>query len=273
MTRSGQALKRYEQRTGMPLLVVSILYLGLVFVEFVPDVHIGAAIMFVDGAFWAVFVVDWAYRVFWLAPDPWHYARRPLCILDFIVVLSFPVLAVLGSGVLGLARVARVAVQLIRLARGGAQVARTAGQARRMLTRRGLRWLMPGAVILTILAAVLAWRYETVSPSGSIQSWPDAAWWAVVTLMTVGYGDLYPKTPEGRIAGVVVMVVGITAFGWVTASLASLFVEGDEDAGRVELNERLDTIAERLASLEAKLDGAEPMTAPAEETESSGRRQ
>lgn len=70
MSRSSQELAQYERRMGMPLLVVSLLYLGLVFVEFLPDIHIGPGLMFVDGAFWAVFVVDWAYRVFWLAPDP-----------------------------------------------------------------------------------------------------------------------------------------------------------------------------------------------------------
>jgi voltage-gated potassium channel len=259
MTRSETALKRYEQRTGVPLLVVSICYLALVFVEFLPDVRMGPLLVFIDGAFWVVFLLDWAYRVFWLAPNRLRYALTPLCILDFIVVLSFPVLLVLGSPSLGLARVARVVVQVVRLLRGGAQAARTAGQAKRVWSRQSLRWLVPVGLLLVVLAAIVTWRYETASPDASIQSWADAAWWTVVTLMTVGYGDLYPKTPEGRIAGVVVMIVGITLFGWVTATLASVFVEGDEKIDREDmlahLDEHLDQLSERLAALEAKLDG------------------
>jgi len=255
MARSADALTRYEQRTGAPLLVVSLLYLGLVFYLLLPDAPAGHAFLFLDGAFWTVFVLDWAYRVFWLAPHPWRYAFTPLCILDLIVVLSFPVLALVHIGLLAEARIPWIVVQILRILRGGAQAVRTAGRARCVFSRRSLRWLVPSAIVLTVMAAFLAWRYETASPSSNIQSWQDAAWWAVVTLMTVGYGDLYPKTAEGRIAGVVVMVVGITLFGWVTASLASMFVESDEGGDRSELIERLDAIADRLTALEAHLDG------------------
>jgi voltage-gated potassium channel len=44
----------------------------------------------------------------------------------------------------------------------------------------------------------------------------DALWWGVVTLTTVGYGDVYPVTPEGRLAAAILMLLGIGLFGLIT---------------------------------------------------------
>lgn len=60
---------------------------------------------------------------------------------------------------------------------------------------------------------------------GSIQTFPDALWWAFVTITTVGYGDFFPVTNIGRFVAVAVMVGGIALIGIVTATLASWIVE------------------------------------------------
>jgi voltage-gated potassium channel len=52
---------------------------------------------------------------------------------------------------------------------------------------------------LVVVLATLVWRFESVHPGSPIHTPPDAVRWAVVTLFTVGYGDFYPRTPEGRI--------------------------------------------------------------------------
>jgi len=56
-------------------------------------------------------------------------------------------------------------------------------------------------------------------------SFADALWWSVVTLTTVGYGDISPATTGGRIVGMTVMVTGIGFLGVLTASIASIFIE------------------------------------------------
>lgn len=56
-------------------------------------------------------------------------------------------------------------------------------------------------------------------------SFTDALWWSVVTLTTVGYGDISPATTGGRIVGMTVMVTGIGFLGVLTASIASIFIE------------------------------------------------
>jgi len=66
----------------------------------------------------------------------------------------------------------------------------------------------------------------------------DAIWWSFVTITTVGYGDVTPTTVGGRITGVIVMVFGIGLLGMFTATVASMFVEGNlrEDRGLNKVN-------------------------------------
>lgn len=56
-------------------------------------------------------------------------------------------------------------------------------------------------------------------------NFPDALWWSVVTLTTVGYGDISPATPGGRIVGITIMIAGIGFLGILTANIASILVE------------------------------------------------
>lgn len=65
---------------------------------------------------------------------------------------------------------------------------------------------------------------ERDAPGANITTWGDALWWAATTVTTVGYGDRYPVTFEGRIVAVLLMVVGIGVVGTVTGSVASWFV-------------------------------------------------
>ena len=69
--------------------------------------------------------------------------------------------------------------------------------------------------------------FLTESPEGfnPLQRFGEGLWWAVVTITTVGYGDVVPKTAWGRVVGVAVMVGGLLSFSLVTATVASIFIE------------------------------------------------
>jgi voltage-gated potassium channel len=61
----------------------------------------------------------------------------------------------------------------------------------------------------------------------------DALWWGIVTLTTVGYGDVYPVTPEGRLAGAALMILGITLFATITGTITSLLIANREEDQQV----------------------------------------
>ena len=66
----------------------------------------------------------------------------------------------------------------------------------------------------------------------------DGIWWAVVTLGTVGYGDIVPHTAWGRVIGVIVIVFGITFLSFLMATVTSLFVASDQAASNAQAEER-----------------------------------
>ena len=83
-----------------------------------------------------------------------------------------------------------------------------------------------GAIVLTSFVASLAvLEAERESPDGNIRTYGDSIWWVTTTLSTVGYGDHYPVTTEGRMIAVALMVVGVALLGVVTASLATWLIE------------------------------------------------
>jgi voltage-gated potassium channel len=114
------------------------------------------------------------------------------------------------------------------------------------------------------VGAWLVLLFEVNAKGSNIHSYPDALWWAIVTVTTVGYGDRFPATEGGRAVAVVLMLVGIGLIGVLTATVASVFVKEHTDANREEyqrghadLGQRLSVISERLADIERRL-GASP---------------
>ena len=65
---------------------------------------------------------------------------------------------------------------------------------------------------------------EQNAPGANITTASDALWYTIVTISTVGYGDRYPVTNEGRIVGSLIIVVGVGIFGTFTGYLANLFL-------------------------------------------------
>jgi voltage-gated potassium channel len=82
----------------------------------------------------------------------------------------------------------------------------------------------------------------------------DGIWWAVTTVTTVGYGDIYPKTVPGRIIGMIVMLVGIGFLSVLTATIASHFVKSERGAETAEILETLNRMDAELGELRARLD-------------------
>lgn len=119
--------------------------------------------------------------------------------------------------------------------------------------------------------------FEEKAKSSNIHSYPDALWWAVVTVTTVGYGDRYPVSEGGRVVAVVLMLLGIGRIGVLTATVASVFVKEHTDANKEEyrkahedLGQQLSVISDWLADLERHL-GATSAEVAAADAAAGGR--
>jgi voltage-gated potassium channel len=122
-----------------------------------------------------------------------------------------------------------------------------------------------GATVVLAVAMLLgSWAVvdaEQGAPRANLKTYPQALWWSIETATTVGYGDFYPVTLGGRLIGAVMMVVGITTYGMVTAALATWFV-GREQKRRHHLAHDARELSEETAhALHERFDRLERMMA------------
>jgi voltage-gated potassium channel len=115
--------------------------------------------------------------------------------------------------------------------------------------RRVFRYLAIAMLVLSFLAGILVWLIDR-------KDFPrlgDGLWWALVTLATVGYGDIVPHSAWGRVVGSVVIVMGVTFLSFLTATVTSYFVSADqaERAKADDTHALLEEILSRIASIEA----------------------
>jgi voltage-gated potassium channel len=124
--------------------------------------------------------------------------------------------------------------------------------------------VFPFLAVTTLTVALVAGFVVTVIDKQDFPDYGTAVWWAVVTLGTVGYGDVVPHTGWGRVVGSVVIIVGVTFIAFVTAVITSLFVEEEqkthrrvtEDAQRAyqdEMRLLLEDMSSRLSTVETLL--------------------
>jgi hypothetical protein len=230
----------------------------------------------IDVAIWLVFLRDYVLRVYFLAPDSKNYRKEPLNRIDLVVVLAFPVMLAL-TGLLallkvgfsvawlgGAARTLRVGAQLVRFVRVFAVTAKTAAQTQRVFTRANVAVVTPLLLILAVLVTSYAYRSEMLHDDPTITSPGRAAWWAIVTMFTVGYGDTSPHSTGGQVAAGFLMVLGVSLVGLCTAWLASTYVENEKGVAVKDVHRTLAEMSERLAAIEAHL-GVEAQ--PADELE------
>jgi voltage-gated potassium channel len=85
------------------------------------------------------------------------------------------------------------------------------------------------AVFISYVAAIQITISERSVEGSNIKNFGDGIWWAITTVTTVGYGDRFPTTTEGRLLAVMLMIVGISLVGVITASVAAWFVKMSQD--------------------------------------------
>jgi voltage-gated potassium channel len=126
------------------------------------------------------------------------------------------------------------------------------------------RRVFPYLAATTAVLAVAVGFIATLLDSKDFPTFGTGVWWAIVTLGTVGYGDVGPTTPWGRVLGGVVIILGVTFISFLTATVTSLFVSVDQEAeqarerefraaNEAELREVLGRLEARLSTIETVL--------------------
>lgn len=179
-----------------------------------------------------VFTLEYALRV-WTSPllseglyaDPLRgrlrYLLSPMMLLDLAVVLPFYIAQIAGVD-LRFLRLFRL-LWMIKITRYLPAVS-TLGRVLRR-ERRTLAAVIAIMLIMAFIASSLVYLLEHERQPEHFSSVPQAMWWGIATLTTVGYGDIVPVSPMGRVLGGVIMLLGIGTFALPAGILASAFTE------------------------------------------------
>jgi voltage-gated potassium channel len=227
----------WNRRLDWPLTGLAVVFLGA-YAWRVLDTGIGplgeAAIDVVLTGIWVLFGLDYLARIA-LARNRWRFVGAHLADL---LILLLPFLRPL--------RALRVVTVISVLNR----------QLRDDFRGRVAVYVGGTVVLVGLVASLAVLDAERDAPDSSIATFGDAAWWTLTTVSTVGYGDRYPVTFEGRLVAATLMVAGIALLGVVTASIASWFVENLRRTGERVAGE----VTEGVGELSAELDEADRRT-------------
>ena len=206
--------ERWGRSVQLPLMAVSLLFVAAYAWPILDPrldgqwVRICAVVVWVT---WGVLAVELLAR-FAVAEDRWAFVKRhPIDVLAVVLPVLRP-------------------LSLLRLVRLLQVLNRYAGSS----LRGRVGAYLAGSASLIVLMGSLAILDAERGGRGPIQSFGDALWWSLTTITTVGYGDMYPVTTEGRFVAVGLMFCGIAVIGVVTASFASWLLERVEEIEEIE---------------------------------------
>lgn len=199
--------KRWKRLTEWPMIAIAVVFLAVYSAEVLTDSGEEGGHEAVLDCCWALFAVDFAVRLA-TAPRRWHWLRHNM--LDF------------ASVVLPALRPLRL-VRILAAFRVFQRRAETTFRGRLVLYTGGL------SVLLVWMGALAVLQAERHAPGALITDVGRALWWSLVTVTTVGYGDISPVTPTGRVVATGFMLFGIALLGVVTGLFSSWIVERVRD--------------------------------------------
>ena len=247
----GEVVEKGEQKGPYMLFMLVLSILSLAGLAIIATGRLGAdeaqifniADDFICGLFFLDFLVS-LYR----APNRMAYFVR-WGWLDLLS--SVPMVDAFRIG-----RVGRI-FRIFRLVRG---IKATKIIAEFILGRRAESAFLAVALVsllLVIVSSIAILQFE-VAPASNIKSAEDAVWWAVTTITTVGYGDRYPVTTEGRVIASVLMVCGVGLFGTLSGFVASWFLKPAEE----ERDSEITLLVAEVRELKAMVAGLGERTGP-----------
>ena len=243
-------VERHEVAWELAFGLLAAIFVGLAFIE--PSDEAGqSTIVAIEWAITGIFAVEFVARL-WAAPHRSAHIRG-----HWIDLLSL----IPPTRWLRPLRLFR----LLRLVRTFTGVGRAIGHVPRLANHQGLVWLVVAWVAVTMLSSVALYAAEH-DANPAVDDPLDALWWGVTTLSTVGYGDVYPMTPEGRIAAMVLMILGIGLYSAITAAVTSYFVNSRRPPSSTLVDE-----LERLAGLRESLNLSDEELGDAKATLIRGR--
>lgn len=219
MTRNNNSSKKINGPENLNFLNILIIVLSIyVLIALMVDTflklptEVSRILNIVDNLICAVFLFDFGVRL--------YRAKSKLQFMKWgwiDLISSIPTFDFMRVG-----RALRL-IRLLRILRAFRSTKHLVHHIFKRRTQGALTAAVIIAILMVIFSSIAILQVED-DPNSNIKTAEDAIWWAYVTITTVGYGDKFPVTTEGRIIAAFLMTVGVGLFGTFTAYLASWFV-------------------------------------------------
>ena len=196
----------------------------------------------VDYIITIIFIVDYVVRLF-ISKNKKDFFKQN--IFDLIAIIPFTSL----FKVFRVLKVLKVfkALKILKFARLSAYFARFYKRVKFFFEINGLKYMVFVSLFCIVAGGIAIHFVEEMTVF-------DGIWWSFVTATTVGYGDISPTTPAGRVIAAVLMIVGIGLIGSLTSTITALFFQRHENASK------RDTKGEILKTLQMQLDDFENLS-------------
>lgn len=229
--RYNAFIERHEVAWELTFAALAVVYVAVGFYADDAPPDLAAAFGILDPTLTGVFAAEFVTRIA-AAYDRRRYLTRHW--IDLVALIP----SIRAVRTLRLLR-------LLRLVRTFAGIYRALQAFERLARHRGLALLYTSWLAVMVICSILLYAAEN-RINEAVNSPFDALWWGIVTITTVGYGDVYPVTPEGRIAAAVLMLLGIGLFSAITATITSFMLtdRGPSEPSSDELQRSLTTLRE-----------------------------
>jgi voltage-gated potassium channel len=247
------AAKRWARRFEAPMILLAVWMLVEWYLR-EKNIYTPIFSQITDWVIWLFFMIE-TVVIAGLVEDKFRYLRSNWMNL-FIIIAAFPLLWI-GSNYVAILRTLRVLLIFPLLLNVSATV-------RKVLSRNYL-----GSVLLVALAFTLISGLLMAGIDPAIENVWQGIWWAWVTVATVGYGDMVPESPVGKVFGAVVILFGVGFFSLLTASFSAYFVS----RGEIEIEEEEIEEIDQLNEIERRIDTMEKTLQRIEDRLNENRRE
>ena len=239
--------KDYYDTTIIILALISVVLVLLGFAEIVDLDNPPYSI--IDILLWGVFVVDYGWR-FFLSKGKWRFIIENIFDLLSILPLN-AIFTVFRLGrIFRLARLTKL-LKLTRLLRIVGLTGKLEKKIGKLLRTNGLLYIFYlNSFIVLVGSSILSVVEE--------KSFSESLWWALVTVTTVGYGDIVPNSIFGKWLAVLLMLVGIGTIGMLTSALTNFFVKDNSDE-QIKLDKLQDELSSQRMLLERQSEKIEEL--------------
>jgi voltage-gated potassium channel len=223
------------------ILILSVYVLGALFAQtvFVLPAQVNLLIERIDFAICLVFIADFFIRLY-KAPSKMSFLKWGWIDL----VSSIPLFDFLRWG-----RLVRI-VRILRILRAFRSTKVLLSYYFNNRARGTFAAVAMISLVMVIFSSIAILNLEN-TPESNIKTPSDALWWAFATITTVGYGDRFPVTHEGRLVAALLMTAGVGLFGTFTAYVASLFMEAEHKKEESEIQTLIHEVRQLKRQIEA----------------------